>query len=161
MEERCTLTAQVAGSIPASPAMAYNPAMRIITARPPNYAAIVEAIPSVAKMVQRGVLFCYGDAIYNPANVVIHPSILRHEGVHSVRQGGDPERWWRDYLADPKFRFAEELPAHVAEYWWHKEREKNRDRLARQLAIIAARLASPLYGGLVTPGEAMRRIRTA
>lgn len=132
--------------------------MRIAISNPPNLAEVVARFPHVAK--EKAVLFCYGDTIYNPSGVQIHPSILVHEQVHSVRQAGEPERWWARYLEDDRFRLNEELPAHIAEYWWWKERTKNRDKLAPHLALISGRLASPLYGNMISLSDAMRAIRS-
>lgn len=132
--------------------------MQIVLDKPPNYAAIVERFPFVA--AAKGVYFCWGDRIFNPDGVPIPEAILTHEQVHSVRQGGQPERWWASYLESAEFRLNEELPAHVAEYWWWRDRVKDRNKLAAHLAQIAGRLASPLYGSLIPLGDAMRKIRT-
>jgi hypothetical protein len=137
--------------------------MQVVRARPPLFAEI----DAVFKIAGKPVIFAFGDAIYNPHGVAITPEILAHEAVHGRRQreGADGvEGWWRRYLRDPAFRLAEELPAHRAEY--AEFCANNRDgaaRNGRRLALhhIAARLASPLYGRLVSYDEARRLIKAA
>ena len=170
MVEHRALNAAAAGSSPAAPAITKiamsryiggrfeTVMMQISWARPPNYDAIVARFPLVAG--QKGVFFCYGNTIHNPDMVKIPDPILVHEQVHSVRQGGDPEKWWRSYLEDDRFRLNEELPAHIAEYWWWKERTKDRNKLAPHLAVIAGRLSSPLYGNMISLSQAMQAIRS-
>lgn len=128
--------------------------MRIITARPPNYAKILAALPAAANPT---VMFCYGDAIYNPSGQGISEELLAHEGMHSRRQGDDPESWWDRYLASAKFRFDEELLAHAEEYrvcGLGRGRQERR----RTLAQIAHRLAGPLYGRIASIDRAKQLI---
>lgn len=109
--------------------------MKVITAFPPNYRRINAAF----NVRGRGVIFCYGDVIYNPGRINVTPALLAHEAVHSGQQGADPATWWDRYIADPQFRLAQEIPAHAAEY-----------RVAPHLLQeIAGRLSSRLYGGLI------------
>lgn len=89
--------------------------MRIVVARPPNYAAIVAVFPAAANP---GVIFTYGDTIFNPTNAHISHELRAHEGIHGTRQTAARARiedWWQHYLEDPAFRLGEELPAHQAE----------------------------------------------
>ena len=121
--------------------------MKIVTARPPNFDAIVAVIPRAANS---NVLFAYGDTIYSPGGGEISTWILAHEQIHSMRQGRDPEAWWTQYLADPVFRFDEELFAHRVEWttWEHGGARNRHDRRA-MMRVIAGRLSGPLYGGVV------------
>lgn len=110
------------------------------------------------------VIFAWGDAIYNPMGVDITPELHAHEGVHWDRQGSAPETWWKFYIADPQFRLNEELPAHEAEYreFCRNNRTGNRrNRRRLYLHQLAARLSSPLYGGLISYVEARKRIKAA
>lgn len=130
--------------------------MKIVVARPPNFDAI-DAVFHVSK--RRGVLFCYGDTIFNPDGVAVSEAIKAHEAVHSLRQAHDPAAWWGRYLVDAEFRFNEELPAHDAEYRWHAEQmgiSRNQRRV--YLRMIATRLASSLYGNIVTVHRAKELI---
>lgn len=127
--------------------------MRIIDGRwPPNIAAIDKAFPLAKKKI--GIIFAWGDAIFNPWSVEISIPLRMHEGVHMERQGADPELWWLQYIASAEFRLAEELPAHAAEYGELIADLPNRNHRRRALAIVAAKLAAPLYGGLVSVNQA-------
>lgn len=130
--------------------------MKVVKAFPPNY----QAINAAFGVRGRGVIFCYGDRIYNPSGVVVGPELVIHEKVHSERQqacAGGVETWWRDYIADPAFRLAEEIPAHQAEFaYWLARADADRPvRGFRSAAeyhrlAIAQRLSGPLYGRLLT-----------
>lgn len=127
--------------------------MRTVKAYPPNYADIVTAFP---RAVNRGVLFAYGDTIFAPSGIDVPQSLIVHEHVHGERQS-DPADWWRNYISDPKFRFAEELLAHRAEYNWMTRNGNRHDRRAA-LSVVAKKLASPLYWHMCTFEEAKRLI---
>lgn len=108
-----------------------------------------------------GVIFTYGDTIYNPSDAVILPQLKAHESVHFQRQTqheGGPERWWERYIEDQAFRAMEEAEAHRAEYRAYKSWTKDRNKVARELENIAGRLCSPLYGGLMSQAQARRFI---
>lgn len=132
--------------------------MQVIKARPPNWDAIVAAFPFVLR--RHGVMFCYGDTVFAPGGAVLDESVEAHEMVHSRRQGADPARWWEMYIASPRFRLNEEIPAHVEEYRVIRSTVTERIRRRMYLRQIAQRLSGPLYGSLVTFDEAKRLIRT-
>lgn len=73
--------------------------------------------------------------------------LMRHEAVHSVRQGADPVAWWDRYLKEKSFRFLEELLAHRVEFSCYAKRGRNERRF--MLQQISERLAGPLYGKMV------------
>jgi hypothetical protein len=134
--------------------------MKVIKAFPPNYQAINDAF----NVRGQPVIFCYGDRIYNPAGVVVTPALIAHENVHSERQkqhAGGVEGWWAQYIADPAFRLAEEIPAHQAEFK-HWARQAGADRPVKGFRSltefyrlqIAQRLAGRLYGQLMTLSDA-------
>jgi hypothetical protein len=108
-----------------------------------------------------GVIFTYGERIYNPHGVEVHPALMAHERVHSRRQlatDGGPDAWWERYLIDDAYRFDEEAVAHRAEYLAFCSREHDPKRRAQALSVIAGRLASPLYGRIATPHRARRAV---
>jgi hypothetical protein len=122
--------------------------LKIEIAKPPNYDEILKVFP---KAGDYGVIFAYGDTIFNPSGVEISPPLMAHEEVHGRRQRGgicdpdvEPVRiWWGEYLADPEFRYREEILAHAAEFRVQMPRDRN---LRAQLAInTARRLIAPLY----------------
>lgn len=143
--------------------------MRVVVDRPPLFDEIVAAFPIAAKP---GVIFAWRDKIFNPSGRSIAPELMVHEAVHGERQMGEVqldgkwpgatpgiEGWWRRYIADPAFRLAEEIPAHLAEFQalcaqqracWHSERN-----MRRALAThVARKLSGPLYGHLISASDA-------
>lgn len=132
--------------------------MQIAIARPPNFEEILAVFPLAEKP---GVIFTYGQTIYNPSNAPISAQLKAHEAVHAQRQGEDEEEiraWWRRYLTEPMFRLEEELLAHRAEYRAFRGWTKDRNAVARELDTIAKRLSGPLYGGLMSYAQARRMI---
>ncbi len=130
--------------------------LRIIHQPPPNYAAVVAVFPAAKRP---GTMFCNGRTIWIPNGGTVTPALMAHETVHADRQmvyPGGPDAWWARYLIDGQFRFDEELPAHIAEYRWFEGRPRG-ERMC-MLRQIAARLAGPLYGRLVTMHQAKRLI---
>lgn len=126
---------------------------------PPNIDEIEAVFPGVKD--RKDVIFTFGSTIYNPGGFQLSVPLRAHEGVHYVRQGHGEESiraWWRRYLTEPDFRFAEELPAHKAEYRAFCQFEKSREMRARFLHTIAQRLAGPLYGRLITLQAAKAKI---
>lgn len=144
---------------------------RIVQAEPPLMDKIDAAFNVRGK---HGVIYSWGEIVYNPSGTDISPALRVHESVHGARQvayvdPSDGERgisaWWQRYIADPKFRLDEEIPAHCGEYRWHLAQPNAMKPFAGWRARhqfhkhhIALRLASPLYGSLITLGEAKRLI---
>lgn len=131
--------------------------MNIVRGTPPNFAAIVAVFPFAAR---HGVMFTWGDTVYVNGIPDIPTQLKAHEAVHSQRQAklGGPQHWWDRYLIDPAFRLEEEIIAHRAEYRTLKHILQNRNHLAQNLDFIAERLASPLYGAMITKQAAKRAI---
>jgi hypothetical protein len=119
--------------------------MTVRVERPPNFDQILAAFPGADAS---GVIFAYGDDIFSPGGADISPALLAHEAVHGRRQQGpgemSPEIWWALYIQDPKFRYREELYAHVAEYK-AQAGPLDRNARARLLQVTAKRLIAPLY----------------
>ena len=128
---------------------------RIVVDHPPNYQQILAVLPAASK---RGVIFSYGDLIYNPSGLSIPREIQAHEAEHGRRQIAlGIDEWWTRYIRDPLFRLDEEIYGHHAE--WKAATRRHGPR-PRDIERIAARLASPLYGGLLTIGQAKHAIIT-
>lgn len=114
----------------------------IIVERPPNFEQIRAAFPNAEKA---GVMFAYDGNIYNPSGRTIPVELIAHEEVHLKRQDRiTPDTWWRAYIADPEFRYNEELLAHVAEFRMQRY-TNDRNFGARLLMSTALRLIAPLY----------------
>ena len=122
--------------------------MKIDNSQPP----IIDAIDKVFHVRdKKGVIFCWGDTIFNPSGIIIPEELLIHEQVHSVRQLlNGPEKWWEDYLQDVEFRLHEEIPAHQAEWRSYMSSHKDRNAQFKYLSAISLRLSGPLYGNLCT-----------
>jgi hypothetical protein len=131
--------------------------MKVLIEKPPNF----DAIDAAFHLTERGAkpVFAYGSVIYNPWNVEVPPYLVAHELVHGARQKDDIEGWWRRYIDDAQFRLKEEVQAHKAELACVCQRVKDRNRRARLLHITALRLASPLYGGVISYTDAVCLLR--
>lgn len=130
--------------------------MKIVIERPPNFEEIFEVFPLAAK---DGVIFSYGNTIYNPSNIAVTYELLAHEEVHGKRQIAiGVDTWWGFYLVSPQFRYDEELLAHRAEY--QKLIEINPSRQSRRSNVkhVAKKLCSPLYGKMISPIKAKEDI---
>lgn len=131
--------------------------MNIVRGKPPNFKEIVAVFPFASR---EGVIFTYGDTVYVNGTPVLPPQLKAHEATHIEQQtrpgNGGPETWWARYLEDPTFRLDQELRAHRAEYRTLKTLDRN--GAFRALPFIAGRLASPLYGSMITLAEAKRAI---
>lgn len=131
--------------------------MKIIKGYPPNYAAILKVFPQAASP---GVIFCYGESLFNPSGRPISDPLLRHEETHAYRQQVEGiDAWWDRYLRDPQWRFVEEEIAHIVEWKTVLAGESNRANRRAMLPIIAKRLSGPLYGNLITFAEAKRLLK--
>jgi len=130
---------------------------RIIRAKPPIYDEIAEVFPV---RTTHGVIFAWGDTIFNPDGVRIEPFLLAHEAIHCRRQGADVLGWWRSYLFDPEFRLREETAAHKAEFW-HRCRGIGSMQRDRILWETAKRLSAPLYRHGISPEDARRLLRAS
>lgn len=129
--------------------------MKVIKAYPPNFATLAKAFPIKGRP---GILYAFGDKLYNPSGVKVTPWIMAHEMVHGERQQDEGmylEKWWDEYINYPDFRLKEELLAHRAEW---KEYQKYVTAGGTYLDAISTRLSSPLYGSLLSFEEAKRRI---
>lgn len=129
--------------------------MNIVSTHPPNYADILAVFPDAAK---HGVIFTYGNTIYNPSGSDISPALHAHEGIHCGRQGSAIDEWWARYLVDVEFRLNEELLGHRAEYRAFLATTRNRETHNHYLQQVAQRLSSPLYGNLLSMQQARKAI---
>lgn len=131
---------------------------KIVRAFPPNF-------PTLKRVFDLGsgdgVIFSYGELIFIPnQRTPLPPALVALEAVHGERQMAHPGgvvRWWDEYIASREFRLAEELPAHRAEYAWHRLHEGRGGR-ERALVKIAQRLSGRLYGGMIDFAKAKELI---
>lgn len=130
--------------------------MRVVRQRPPLWDEISKAFP--AAVHRPGIMFCWGNEVYMPLGGELTDALAAHERIHSIQQGNDPEGWWLQYIADPKFRLEQEIPAHQAEYNTLCDGGVGRAERRRYAMALAKRLSSPIYGSLITRAEAKRLI---
>lgn len=130
--------------------------MKIIKDFPPIIDDIDKAFPGTK--TRPGVLFCWGEVIFNPSGITIPRQLMVHESVHSARQDLAPAPWWKEYLSDPKFRITEEILAHKAEWSDYMSEHMDRNQRAIYFHGMALRLSGPLYGNAITFREAKRLI---
>tara|TARA_R110000868_G_scaffold76286_1_gene219475 strand:+ start:131 stop:544 length:414 start_codon:yes stop_codon:yes gene_type:complete len=133
--------------------------VEIILSYPPIIDDIVKVFPAVKQT--KGVIFSWGDRIYNPDDIIITPSLHAHELVHGQRQTADESaivKWWQTYLADMEFRLNEEILGHKAELAHQLKTIKDRNQRNMLLHQIAARLSGPVYGNIISLTEAKRRL---
>lgn len=124
--------------------------MIVLCREPPMF----DEIDAAFHVKGKEVIFAWGDKIYNPQNIEVGDELMAHEMVHGMRQGDRVEEWWRRYLYDKAFRLAEEAPAHRAELQVLLRRARGRNDRRYYTKHVAGKLASPLYGGLITPAKA-------
>jgi len=131
--------------------------MEIVIAPPPIFDKIVAVFPSAAN---KGVIFTWGNTIFNPSGIHVNENLYAHETVHRDHQakGESVEKWWERYLDDVEFRLTEELPAHQLEYKTFCGRNKDRNHRVNYLHAVANRLASPLYGNVMTKQAAIKAL---
>jgi hypothetical protein len=132
---------------------------KVIIGKPPVYSACVTKF---GKEVIEGkpILFSWGDCIFNPENIIIPRELYAHESVHGSRQTTTDAfiwEWWGSYLSSEQFRFNEELLAHREE-WRNYVRLHPGKNCEHVLEAIAGRLASELYGSIVTLDDARQAI---
>lgn len=130
--------------------------MRIVRAFPPNFKRLIEHFPIQGKP---GILYAFGDVLYNPSGVKIPKWVMRHEEVHGKQQNIDGVAdWWDRYILNPAFRLDEELLAHRAEWQSYQGYFKAKHARNTYLHKIAVRLSSPLYGNLIDYDRAVKEI---
>lgn len=106
-----------------------------------------------------GLIFSWGPVIFVPSGKrVLAPQLVAHERIHGERQGTEETDildWWKRYMGDKTFRLREELVAHKEELRWWLERGNRRQRRAA-VDTVALRLASPVYGPMISRAEAAK-----
>lgn len=133
---------------------------KVVKDWPPNITQIRAVLP-----VTRSNIFAYDHVIYSPSGTDLPPELLAHEAIHFAQQDnypGGPAAWWDEFLASPKFRLKQEIPAHRAEYRvmlrGAASRQQRRFVKSKGLKMLGKRLSAPMYGGIITLQTAMQEI---
>lgn len=132
--------------------------MQLLSGFPPNIEKIRSVFPDIAPRA----VFTYGDTMFiqdtKPVEVAEH--LVQHEMTHTLQQGEYPEVWWNKYLSDVEFRLSQEIEAYGRQYRYIYDRTLN--KYAKEaLMMLAIDLSGPMYGNLLTFGEAETKIRRA
>lgn len=109
----------------------------------------------------KGIIFCYGDTIYNPSNVRIIRELEEHESEHSRQQKevGGPDIWWGKYFISAEFRLQQEAEAYGRQHAYYKWVNKDRNKRAKHLIELVGYLLSPMYKLNLSQFEAMTIIK--
>jgi hypothetical protein len=125
-----------------------------------NYPPNIEDIRKVFDIKnEKGIIFTYGNKIYNPDSVDIDETFLAHEHVHSLQQAGDIEGWWKKYLNDKDFMLSQEIEAYKLQYKYYCNYNKDRNKRFIFLNSLANILSSNVYGKSISKTEALRKIK--
>lgn len=131
--------------------------MKILIEKPPIYNNLSAVFP-----LHRGIIFAYGDTIYNPDDVRLSDDLIVHESVHIKQQGGTiegAELWWSKYMRDENFRLEQEIEAYAHQYNFicrKMQDKRNRFKLLKRMAEI---LSGPSYGSCVSLSGALLKIK--
>lgn len=130
--------------------------MKVIKDFPPNFDDICLAIPDVRD--KEGVVFTYGDTIYNPYGGDVQDHLDIHESIHYKQQSEiGIEEWWRRYLTDEKFRLDQEVEAYQEQYRF-VFKKYGRIVATNFLRDIANDLSSEIYGNILDRKSARKAI---
>lgn len=132
--------------------------MKIVHDNPPGN--LRETIAQFGMQPHGGVIYTYGDTIYNPGGHDLPDHLIAHEETHTEQQGADPDAWWDRYLQDPYFRIEQETAAYARQFAHICRRVRDRNQRHKILLDLAQILAGPVYGSVISPGAALRAIKT-
>lgn len=132
--------------------------MKILEENPPNN--LRETIASFGMLPHNGVIYTYGDTIYNPSGIDLPDHLITHEETHCGQQGTDPDAWWDRYLQDQYFRIEQETAAYARQFAKICTRVRDRNQRNRILLDLSRILAGPVYGNVISKDAAFRAIKT-
>lgn len=152
--------------------------MKIVDANPPEW--IMQGCMNQFRLQPGATVWTYGDTIFAPGRDSLPDHIIAHEEQHARQQSSqelmlkyvepteriDDEKledkmrdaWWREFLANPRFRLEQEAEAYGVQYRFFCERVKDRNRRALFLVQIAGQLSGPLYQVAVSSTQARQMI---
>lgn len=99
-----------------------------------------------------GLIITYGNVIH--CKYPISDELLAHEETHVMQQekyGRD--KWWSEYILNPRFRLIEETAAYLNQVRWMRE-NRNRDYRRKRIPELASDMAR-MYGGMCTYEQAL------
>ena len=130
----------------------------------PIYWDITKNFPMLSKVRKQfdiklpdleNIVFTYGDTVYSYAPLSY--GLVAHEITHVLQQTKmGAEKWWKQYLKDPKFRMEQELEAYRRQY---KVYCKRNARVGADMLIeMAEDLSGKIYGNIMSFDEAKQLI---
>lgn len=103
----------------------------------------------------KDIIIAYDDTIYCADDLPNHS--IAHELIHLEQQERmGVEKWWDEYLASPKFRLSQEIPAYQAEvrYMFNNKEETYEYRI-KWRNHMARMLSGPMYGNIISYEDAI------
>lgn len=83
-----------------------------------------------------------------------------HEMTHVRQQTAyGLEKWWEDYIADPKFRLSQEIEAYRNEVNFIRKTINDREYRFKLIRQIAKDLSSSMYGNIISCEDAINLFR--
>ena len=124
---------------------------------PPPILEEVQKLMGKQITLEAGYVFTYGDTCH--AIKPIPDWLVPHEKVHVIQQSLiTPKVWWEKWLADPNFRFEQELEAYRVQYKWVCE-NKSESEAKKLLSDFANNLSGAMYGNIINYHKAMKKIK--
>ncbi len=133
--------------------------MKVSTKKPPIWPIVKLCFPTARwGKGAHAAIVTFGDTTYCADE--LSDSLMAHELVHQLQQKSTLGAivWWIRYIVSNRFRFEQELQAHVEEYRAICNDTNDRNVRYWHLAHIATRLSGPLYGNMVGHCKAMKLI---
>ena len=127
--------------------------------QPPKH--VWDSVTAAFKVPEK-VFFTYGDIIYVVGDAKLTPDTIRHEETHRDQQAhieGGPDEWWHRFVVDKEFRLDQESEAYAAQYRFLCQNNKDKNKQFAYLRALGTMLSSPIYGSMISKGEAMNLIR--
>ena len=134
--------------------------VRVSNKKPPQW--ILDAVKEQFNVEwESSVIFTYGDLITTSTGVMSE-DLMHHEPIHTKQQEkfGGADKWWREYLSNPQFRFEQELECYINQYKWVKNNIKNRQESFALLMHYAESLSGDMYGSVISKTEALQKIQS-
>ena len=133
--------------------------VKILNEKPPEW--IMQGCMNAFRIDIDSTFWTYGDTIYNPGGRVLPDHIIAHEKTHMRQQEtceGGKDAWWKEYLANPRFRLEQEAEAYAAQYRFFCEQVRDRNARALILDRICTSFSGPLYQLALTKQQAKAMI---
>ena len=133
--------------------------IKISSEKPPQW--ILDAVKKQFDVNwEDNVIFTYGDLITSSRGEM-REDLMAHEPYHTQQQSkfGGKDKWWKEYLKNPEFRYKQELEAYRKQYKWTQKNVRDRNESFQYLMHYARSLAGPMYGNISDVNQALKEIK--